>query len=145
MVQLQDSISKCLHHHTLFSMLSNEIFEAHHVWILSCSGPRVGVWLTVRLVFPTFQLFFLVFFITLHMGLRLPHPLIVGILWCMCTHPINIMGIHLLHYAHGNECTRTHDAIHNTFAAIMRDVSFHVGQKQLHLLFSTTFNFSYWW
>jgi hypothetical protein len=37
------------------------------------------------------------------------------------------MGIHLLHCAHGNERMGTHDAIHNTFAAIAQDVGFHVG------------------
>jgi hypothetical protein len=50
------------------------------------------------------------------------------------------MGIHLSHYAHGNEHTKTHDAIHDTFATIVRDVGFHKGQKQLHALRSTTFN-----
>jgi hypothetical protein len=46
MIQLQDSISKHLHHHTLSSMPSDEISEAHHARILSCYGPRVNVWLT---------------------------------------------------------------------------------------------------
>jgi hypothetical protein len=52
------------------------------------------------------------------------------------------MGIHLLCCVHGNECTGTHDAIRNTFVAITRDVGFHMGQKQLHVLPSTTFNTS---
>jgi hypothetical protein len=52
------------------------------------------------------------------------------------------MGIHFLWCAHGNERTETHDAIHDTFAAIMQDVSFHMGRKQLHVLPSTTFNSS---
>jgi hypothetical protein len=30
MVRFQDSISECLHHHTLFNMLFDKIFEAHH-------------------------------------------------------------------------------------------------------------------
>jgi hypothetical protein len=38
MVQLEDSISKCLHHHTLFNMLSNGISKTHRARILSCSG-----------------------------------------------------------------------------------------------------------
>jgi hypothetical protein len=38
----------------------------------------------------------------------------------MCvTHPINPMGIHLLRCAHGNKRTSTHDAIHDTFDAIV--------------------------
>ncbi len=63
----------------------------------------------------------------------------------MCTHPIDLMGIHLLHYVHGNERIGTHDVICNTFVAIAQDVGFHVGWKQLHALPSTTFNFSRWW
>jgi hypothetical protein len=51
------------------------------------------------------------------------------------------MGIYLLRCAHDNECIGTHDAIHDLFATIMRDASFHVGQEQLHALPSTTFNF----
>jgi hypothetical protein len=48
------------------------------------------------------------------------------------------MGIHLLYCAHGNERNNTHDAINDIFVAIMRDADFHVGQKQLHALLSTT-------
>ncbi len=50
--------------------------------------------------------------------LGLPHPSIVGILWCMCTHPIDIMGIHLftLHSrqrTHGNLwCSSWHLCYH---------------------------------
>jgi hypothetical protein len=46
MVQVQYSISKHLHHHTLSNMFSDKISEAHHARILSCFGPRVGAWLT---------------------------------------------------------------------------------------------------
>jgi hypothetical protein len=70
----------------------------------------------------------------------LPYPSIVGIPWCMCTHPIDYMGVHLLRCTHDNECTWTHDAICNTFVAITWDVSFHVEHKQLHVIPSTTFN-----
>jgi hypothetical protein len=52
------------------------------------------------------------------------------------------MGIHFLHCAHGNKHTRTHDVIHDTFAAIEQDADFRVGQEQLHALFSTMFNSS---
>jgi hypothetical protein len=74
------------------------------------------------------------------MWFGLHHPSIACILQCVCTHPIDPMGIHLLRYAHGNECTRPHDVICNTFAAIARDGGFHVRREQLHALFSTTFN-----
>ncbi len=65
---------------------------------------------------------------------------------------IDPMGIHLLHYAHGNEHTRTHDEVHNTFVAIAQNVGFHMGWEQRHVLWATTcasFNhvqfFSRWW
>jgi len=135
MVQLQDSILECLHHHTLSNMLSNEISEAHYAQILSCSSLGADIWLIVRLVFLAFWLSSLVFFTTLHMWLGLPHPSIAGILQCVCTHPISPMGIHFLCCAHG-----AHDVIHDTFAAIVWDASFHVEQEQLHVLLSTTFN-----
>jgi hypothetical protein len=68
------------------------------------------------------------------MRLGLPDPLI-------CVHTSHwFYGYHLLHCAHGNKCTGTYDAIHNTFVAITRDVNFHVGQKQLHAFPSITFN-----
>jgi hypothetical protein len=37
------------------------------------------------------------------------------------------MGIHLLHFAHGNEHTKTHDEVCDIFATIAHDVDFHVG------------------
>jgi hypothetical protein len=50
------------------------------------------------------------------------------------------MGIHLLRCVHGNEHMGTHDVVHDTFVAIMRDVGFHVGEKQLHAFLSSMFN-----
>jgi len=47
------------------------------------------------------------------------HPSITSIPQCVCAHPINSMGIHLLRCAHGNERIGTHDAIHNTFVTIV--------------------------
>jgi hypothetical protein len=44
---------------------------------------------------------------------------------------------------HGNKRIGTHDAICDTFDAIVRDASFRVGQEQLHALPSTTFNSSH--
>jgi hypothetical protein len=97
----------------------------------------------MRLVYNLNNLF-IFFSTTLRTRFKLPHLSIVSILQCVCTHPINPMGIHFLRCAHGNECTETHDAIHDTFAAIVQDVSFHVGWKQSHVLLSTTFNSSCW-
>ncbi len=63
----------------------------------------------------------------------------------MCTHPFDPMGIHLLRCTHGNERMGTHDVIHNIFATIMQDVSFHVERKQLRVHPSTTFNSFHQW
>jgi hypothetical protein len=144
MVQLQNSISECLHHHFFFNMFFKKIFEAHCAWISSCSNLGVGTWFITWLVFPTFQLSFPIFSITLCTRLGLPHPSIACIPWCVCTHPIDPMGIHLLCCAYNNKRTRTHDAIHNTFATIARDVGFHMGWKQLQVFLSITFNSSRW-
>jgi hypothetical protein len=38
-----------------------------------------------------------------------------------------------------------HDVVRDTFAAIVQDVNFHVGQKQLHAFLSSMLNSSYWW
>jgi hypothetical protein len=67
-----------------------------------------GVWFTTRSIFPAFPLFSTVFFTSLYTWLGLPHPSIVGILRCVCTHPIDPMGIHFLFCAHGIECNLRH-------------------------------------
>ncbi len=59
---------------------------------------------------------------------------------CMCTHLIDPRSIYLLCCAYGNEHIRTHDAICNTFAIIVRDVGFHLRREQLHALLSKMFN-----
>jgi hypothetical protein len=128
-VQLQDFILEHLLYHTLFNMFSNKTFKAHRVWILSCSGLRVGVWLTTQLVFLTFRLYSPIFPTTLCMQFGLPHLSIAGIPWCVCTHPIDHMGIHFLHCTHGNECTWTHDVVCDTFVTITQDDGLHVGWK----------------
>jgi hypothetical protein len=145
MVQLQNSISKHLHHHTFSSMLFNGTSKAHYAQILSCFGPRVGIWRIVRPIFPTFWLFSLFFSFAFRTWLVQPHPSIRGVSWCVCTHPINLMGIHLLRCADGNERIRTHDVIYDTFVAIAWNVGFHLGRKQLHALLSTTLNSFHQW
>jgi hypothetical protein len=74
----------------------------------------------------------------------LPHPSIANIPQCVCTHPIDPMGIHLLDCVNGNKRIGAHDAIHDTFATIAWDVGFYEGWKLLHVLLSTTFNFFHW-
>jgi hypothetical protein len=52
------------------------------------------------------------------------------------------MGIHFLHYVHGNKRIGTHETICATFTTIVRNACFHVGREQLYVLPSTTFNSS---
>ncbi len=80
MVQFQDSILECLHHHTLSSMLFDRTFEAHHARILSCCGPRVNIWFIIRPIFLNFRLFSLIFCTTFCTQLGLSHVSIAGIL-----------------------------------------------------------------
>jgi hypothetical protein len=87
LVQLQNSISEHLHHHTFSNMFFDKISKAHHAHILSCFSPRVSVWLTLWPIFPSFQQAFPIFFTTFWIWFKLPHPLIANILWCVCTHP----------------------------------------------------------
>jgi len=143
MVWFQNSISKHLHHHTFPSMFFDMIFKAHRAQILSCSSTRVGVWLTIQLIFLSFQPTSLVFSTVFQIWLGLPHLSIASILQCMCTHPIDPMDIHLLCCAHDDEHTGTHDAIHDTSIAIAHDASSHMGWEQLHVLLSNTFNSSH--
>jgi len=51
-----------------------------------------------------FQLSSPIFYTPLHTWLKLTHPSITNIPQCVYTHPIDLMGIHLLCCVHGNEC-----------------------------------------
>jgi hypothetical protein len=85
----------------------------------------------------------LFFLTTFYMWLGLPHPSIACVpRWC--AHIPSTLRGYLLHCPHGNERTKAHDEIHDTFANIARNVGFHMGRKQLHALISTTFNSSCW-
>jgi hypothetical protein len=61
--------------------------------------------------------------------LKLSHPSIVGLPWCVCTHPIDPIGIYFLCCTHGNERKWTHDLVCDIFAAIVQDINFHVEQE----------------
>jgi exonuclease I len=54
--------------------------------------------------------------------------------------PISPIGIHLMCCAHGNEHTKIHDVVCDIFITIMRNVDFHVRQKQLHMFVLTMSN-----
>ncbi len=129
MVQFQDSILKHLHHQKFSSMFFDMISKIHCAQILSCFDSRVNAWFTIWPIFLAFRLSPLIFFITFQMWFGLPHPSIASIFGCVCTHPIDIMGIHFLCCIHGNKCTRSHDVVHNTFVAIVWNVNFHMGWK----------------
>jgi len=43
----KDSILKCIHRHTLSSMLFDGISKAHHAQILSCFSLGADVWFTI--------------------------------------------------------------------------------------------------
>jgi hypothetical protein len=128
-VQFKDFNLKHLHYCTLSNMLFNMTAKAHCVQILLCFGFGVSVWFMAQLIFPTFQLFLSLFFTTFQTWFGLPHPSITSLPQCMCIHPINPMGIHLLHYAHGNVRTWTYYVIHNIFVTIAQGVSIHMGQE----------------
>jgi hypothetical protein len=74
------------------------------------------------------------------MWLEIPHPSIVGISH-VCTHLVDLMGVHLLNCVHGNEQMGTHDVVCDTFVAIVQNVGFHVGREQLYALPLIMFNF----
>jgi len=112
--------------------LQSSITPSTHVssyfWIIH-RAPRLVAWFIAR---PTFQAFWLSspYFSTMFQTrFRLPHLSIVGILQCVCTHPINVTGVHFLCCTHGNEHMGTHVTVRDTFAIISWDVNFHVGQK----------------
>jgi hypothetical protein len=88
MVQLQDFISKHLHHHTLFNMPFDRISKAHHAQILSYSSPWVSVWFTTQLIFLTFQLVSPIFSIVLWTQLGLPHPSIATLMRVHTSHQL---------------------------------------------------------
>jgi len=141
----QDSILERLHHHIVINMFSNEILDTRHAQILSCLGLRVSAWFIIQPIFSTFQLSSPIFSTTLWMWLGLTHPSITSLPQCVCTHPIDPMGIHFLCCAHGNECMGTHDAIHNTFVIIVWDVGLYIGQEQLHALPLARLDSFCWW
>jgi hypothetical protein len=67
-----------------------------------------------------------VFFITLHTRLGFFHSLIFGVSHYICNQPLDPVGIHLFHHAHGEERTTLHDFVRDVFATIARDVGFNV-------------------
>jgi len=73
-----------------------------------------------------FSAYFKIFFITLHSKLSLSHPLVFGVSHCICSQPLDPMGIHFFRYAHGGERTISHNVMQDVFLAIAKDARFHV-------------------
>jgi hypothetical protein len=74
--------------------------------------------------------------IDLRIQFRFPHPSITCLLGCVCTRPIDPLGIHLLWCSHGANAlahiTQFLMSLHP-----FKEVGFHVVQEQLHILPST--------
>jgi len=129
MVHFQDSISKCLHHHTLSNMLFNKIFETHCVQILSCFGLGAGVLVYNSINFPSLSIIFPILFhsasnmtwSTTSFNYRYP------LMYVHTSH--RCYKCHFLCCAHGNEHIGTHDEVCDTFSTIAQDANFHVGRN----------------
>jgi hypothetical protein len=47
----------------------------------------------------------------LHIELNFSHPLILRVSHCICSQPLDPMGIHLLHYTHDGQRIASHDVV----------------------------------
>ncbi len=73
-------------------------------------------WLVVSLPnHPFFMPCFKKIFITLCSRLGLSHPLVLGVSHCIYSQPLDLMGIHLLCYTHGEEESILHDIFTRCF------------------------------
>lgn len=94
----------------------------------------------VHLVIPCFHFPLNVFSFALRTKLSLPHPLALSLTHCIYDQPLDPMGIHLFHYAHGGEKTTSHDVVQDAFISIVRYMAFHVWRDQTtffcHLFFN---------
>ncbi|CAM6103962.1 unnamed protein product [Calypogeia fissa] len=76
-----------------------------------------------------------IFTTSLRMRLGLPHPGLLGLQpSCVCGHPLDPIGTHILRCGHGSERTATHDDLRDVLAAIARDAGYHVSTEQTHVL-----------
>jgi len=110
----------------------------------SCVGPSVGAWLFAHLAIPCFHLPSDVFSFVLWTRLGLPHPLVLNLTHYIYDQLLDPMGIHLLHYVHGGERVISHDVIWDVFASIVKNVRFHILQKQTHVLMLPSLQSSCW-
>ncbi|CAM6088894.1 unnamed protein product [Calypogeia fissa] len=75
-----------------------------------------------------------IFTTSLRVRLGLPHPGLLGQPSCVCGHPLDPVGTHILQCSHGSERTATHDDFRDVLAAIARDAGYHVSTEQTHVL-----------
>ncbi len=90
--------------------------------------PGVNTWLSTR---PSIFFFHMVsndFSTALCIRLCLSHLLILGVSHCICSQPLDPMGIHLFHCIHGGEKMVSHDVVRDVFTAIGKSARFHVSQ-----------------
>ncbi|CAM6098052.1 unnamed protein product [Calypogeia fissa] len=75
-----------------------------------------------------------IFSTSLWVRLGLPHPGLLGQPSCVCGHPLDPVGTHILRCSHGSERMATHDDLRDVLAIITRDAGYHVSTEQTHVL-----------
>ncbi len=81
--------------------------NSHH----SCSSPSSKTWFIIQLVLLMFCLWLAIYSIALQIQLSVAHLWIINLPHYLCIQSIDPLGIHLLHCAHGNECTKMHGIV----------------------------------
>jgi len=74
-------------------------------------GLDTSNWLSVRPIILLFILGFRYFSIVLCIRLCLFYLLVLGASHYICSQPLDLMGIHLLHHTHGEEKMTLHDVV----------------------------------
>jgi len=137
---LQETNSKRLHNHFFSNIIFDMSSDLHQAQLRSYARPGAWVWMFVHLVIPCFHFPLNVFSFALWTKLSLPHPLALSLTHCIYDQPLDPMGIHLFHYAHGGEKTTSHDVVQDAFISIVRYMAFHVWRDQTtffcHLFFN---------
>ncbi|CAM6091882.1 unnamed protein product [Calypogeia fissa] len=79
-----------------------------------------------------------IFTTSIRVRLGLPHPGLLGQPSCVCGHPVDPVGTHILRCSHGSKWTAIHNDIRDVLAAIARDVGpdvgYHVTMEETHVL-----------
>jgi hypothetical protein len=62
----------------------------------------------------------------------------IGVSQCICSQPLDPMGIHLFWCVHGEKTTISHDVMWDVFVTTTRNVRFHISQAQTpcHAIFA---------